>query len=49
MGELHHLVSELAEDLDKFLKSADSLQLLQGNQNLPNYIKVTSLQMIVQP
>jgi len=34
MGKLYHLVPKLAEDLDKFLKSADSLQLLQGNQHL---------------
>ncbi len=42
MGKLYHLVPKLAEDLDKFLKSADSLQLLQGNQHLHTYIKPTS-------
>lgn len=34
MGELHHLVAELAEDLDEFLEGADSFQMLQGNQDL---------------
>lgn len=34
MGELHHLVAELAENLDEFLEGADSFQMLQGNQDL---------------
>lgn len=34
MSELHHLVAELAENLDEFLEGADSFQMLQGNQDL---------------
>lgn len=34
MGELHHLVAELAENLDEFLEGADSFQMVQGHQHL---------------
>lgn len=34
MGELHHLVAELAENLDEFLEGADSFQMVQGDQDL---------------
>lgn len=34
MGKLHHLVAELAENLDEFLEGADSFQMVQGDQDL---------------
>lgn len=34
MGKLHHLVAKLAENLDKLLEGADSLQMVQGDQDL---------------
>lgn len=34
MGELHHLVAELAENLHEFLEGADSFQMVQGDQDL---------------
>ena len=34
MGELHHLVAELAEDVDKVLEGADPLQVVQSHQDL---------------
>lgn len=40
VSELHHLVAKLAENLYKFLEGADSLQMVEGDQDLTRVKRV---------